>query len=82
MDFYPVKLSRNVRGYGTTDLANWSRGIVTVLPTIVLQVLLDRAHGELPSDTRILTSHWEKFHGKIGKIWRSVIATINAVRVS
>ena len=30
------------------------RGYVTVLPTIVLQAPLDRAHGELPSDTRTL----------------------------
>ena len=50
------------------------RGFVTVLPTIALQAPLDRARGELPSDTRILISHWEKFRGKTGKIWRSVIA--------
>ena len=51
------------------------RGFVTVLPTIVLQVLLDRAHGELPSYTWTLISHWEKSHRKTGEIWRSVIAT-------
>ena len=28
--------------------------------------------GELPSDTRTLISHWEKFRGKTGEIWRSV----------
>ena len=50
-------------------------GFVTVLSTIVLQALLDRARGDLPSDTRTLISHWEIFHGKIGKIWKSVIAT-------
>ena len=50
------------------------RGFVTVLPTIALQVPLDRARGELPSDTRTLISHWEKFRGKTGEIWRSVIA--------
>ena len=50
------------------------RGFVMVLPTIALQAPLDRARGELPSDTRILISHWEKFRGKTGKIWRSVIA--------
>ena len=36
------------------------RGFVTVLPTIALQAPLDRA---LPSDTRTLISHWEKFRG-------------------
>ena len=51
------------------------RGFVTVLPTIVLQAPLDRARGELPSDSRTLISHWEKFRGKTGEIWRSVIAT-------
>ena len=50
-------------------------GFVTVLPTIALQAPLDRARGELPSDTRTLTSHWEIFRGKIGEIWRSVIAS-------
>jgi hypothetical protein len=49
-------------------------GFVTVLSTIVLQVPLDRAHGELPSDTRTLISHWERLRGKIGEIWRSGIA--------
>ena len=62
------------------------RGFLTVLPTIALQVPLDRARGELPSDTRTLISHWEKFRGKTGEIWRSVIATnrtcANGVRFS
>ena len=40
------------------------RGFVTVLATIALQAPLDRARGELPSDTRTLISHWEKFRGK------------------
>ena len=48
------------------------RCFVTVLPTIALQAPLDRARGELPSDTR---SHWEKFCGKTGEIWKSVIGT-------
>ena len=52
------------------------RGFITGLSTIALQELLDRAGGELPSDTRTLISHWEIFCGKIGEIWRSVIATI------
>ena len=43
------------------------RGIVTILPTIALQAPLDRARGELPSDTRILISHWEKFRRKLVK---------------
>ena len=44
--------------------------------TIALQTPLDRAHGgELPSDILTLISHWEIFHGKIGEIWRSVVAT-------
>ena len=33
------------------------RGFLTVFPTIVLQAPLDRARGELPSDTRTLISH-------------------------
>ena len=52
----------------------WER-LRNVLPTIALQVPLDRAHGELPSDARTLISHWEKFRRKTGEIWRSVIAT-------
>ena len=52
-------------------------GFITVLPTIALQALLDRAHGELPSATRTMISHWEKFHGKTGEIWRSVIAILS-----
>ena len=51
------------------------RGFVRVLPTIALQAPLDRVRGELPSDTRTLMSHWEKFRGKTGEIWRSVIAS-------
>ena len=54
------------------------RGFVTVLPTIALQAPLGRARGELPSDTRTLIFHWEKFRGKTGEIWRSVIATKRA----
>ena len=50
-------------------------GFVMVLPTITLQAPLDRARGELPSDTQTLTSHWEKFCGKTDEIWRSVITT-------
>ena len=56
------------------------RGFVTVLPTIVLQAPLDRARGELPSDSRTLISHWEKFRGKTGEIWRSVTATVTEQR--
>ena len=33
------------------------RGFVTVLPAIALQAPLDRARGELPSDTRTLISY-------------------------
>ena len=58
------------------------RGFITVLPTIALQAPLDRAHGELPSDTRTLISHWEKFRGKTCEIWRSVIATLSATQCS
>ena len=43
------------------------RGFATVLPTIALQAPLDRARGELPSDTRTSISHWEKFRGKLVK---------------
>ena len=56
------------------------RGFVTVLPTIVLQAPLDRARGELPSDSQTLISHWEKFRGKTGEIWRSVIATFRRLQ--
>ena len=51
------------------------RGFVMVLTIIALQVPLDRARGELPSDARTLIFHWEIFRGKIGEIWRSGIAT-------
>ena len=50
------------------------RCFIVVLPTIALQAPLDRARGELPSDTRTLISHWGKFRGKTDEIWRSVIA--------
>ena len=52
------------------------RGFVTVLITITLQVPLDRARGELPSDARTLIFHWEIFCGKIGEIWISGIARL------
>ena len=51
------------------------RGFVTVLSTIVLQAPLDRAHGELPSDTWTLILHFEIFREKSGEIWRSEIAS-------
>ena len=44
------------------------RGFATVLRMITLQAPLDRARGELPSDTQTLISHWEKFCGKIDEI--------------
>ena len=55
------------------------RAFVTVLPTIAIQVPLDRARGEQPSDTRTLKSHWENFRGKTGGIRRSVIASISGI---
>ena len=51
------------------------RGYVTVLRTNALQARLDRARGELSSDTRTLIFHLKIIHGKIGEIWRSEIAT-------
>ena len=54
------------------------RGFVTVLSTIALQAPLDRARGELSSDTRTLIFHFEIFRGKIGEILRSEIATLRA----
>jgi hypothetical protein len=51
------------------------RGFITVLPTIAFQAPLDRARGELSSDTRTLISCREILRGKIGEIWRSEIAT-------
>ena len=54
-------------------------GFVMVLPTIALQAPLDRAHGELPSDTQTLISYWEKFRGKTVEIWRSIIVTWSSV---
>ena len=50
------------------------RGFATVLSTITLQALADRARGELPSDTRTLILHREIFRGKTGEIWRSGLA--------
>ena len=44
-----------------------------VLSTIMLEVLLDSAHGELPSDTQTLISYWEILHGNTGEIWKSEI---------
>ena len=51
------------------------RGYVTVLRTDTSQAPLDRARGELLSDTRTLISHLKIIRGKIGEIWRSEIAT-------
>ena len=51
------------------------RGYVTVLRTDALQAPLDRARGELSSDTRILIFRLKIIRGKIGEIWRSEIAT-------
>ena len=51
------------------------RGYVTVLRTDALQAPLDRARGELSSDTRTLIFHLKIIRGKIGEIWRSEIAT-------
>ena len=50
------------------------RGYVTVLRTDALQGPLDRARGELSSDTRTLIFHLKIIGGKIGEIWRSEIA--------
>ena len=54
------------------------RAYATVLFTNALQAPLDRARGELPSDTRTLISHSKILRGKIGEIWRTEIATIMA----
>ena len=54
-------------------------GFVTVLSMIALQAPLDRACGELPSDTRTLIFHFEIFCRKSGEIWRSEIATSKPV---
>ena len=51
------------------------RGFVRVWSMIALQALLGRARGELSSNTRTLTFHFEIFHGNIGEIWRSEIAS-------
>ena len=59
--------------YGETS---GGRGFVAVLSMIALQAPLDRARGELPSDTRTLIFHFEIFRGKSGEIWRSEIATV------
>ncbi|MCG8621289.1 MAG: hypothetical protein MJE68_04695, partial [Proteobacteria bacterium] len=50
------------------------RGYVTVLSTDTLQAPLDRARGELPSDTRTLIFHYKTIRGKISEIWRLDIA--------
>ena len=55
------------------------RGFVTVLSTIALQAPLDRARGELPSDTRTLIFHFEIFCRKSGEIWRSEITNNNII---
>ena len=57
------------------------RGFVTVLATIAFQVPLDRARGELPSDTRTLIFHIEIFRGKNSENlnWRSEIASISMI---
>ena len=52
------------------------RGYVTVLRTDALQAPLDRARGELSSDTRTLIFHLKIIRGKIGEIWRSEIASV------
>ena len=48
------------------------RGYVTVLSMDTLQAPLDRACGELPSDTRTLIFHYKIIRGEI---WRLDIAT-------
>ena len=53
------------------------RGYVTVLSTDTLQAPLDRARGELPSDTQTLIFHKKIIRGKISEIWRLDIATIS-----
>ena len=50
------------------------RGYVTALRTDALQAPLDRARGELSSDTRTLIFHLKIIRGKIDEIWRSEIA--------
>ena len=52
------------------------RGYVTVLRTDALQAPLDRARGELSSDSRTLIFHLKIICGKIGEIWRSEIAIV------
>ena len=78
----PLSCVRRLKGVASETFYGESfggRGFVTILHTIVLQAPLDRAYRELPSATRTLISHWEKFHGKTGKIWRSIIATIRCI---
>ena len=41
------------------------RGFVTILSTIALQALLDRARGELPSDTRKIDIPLQIYHNYI-----------------
>ena len=53
-------------------------GFVTVLPMIALQAPLDRARGELPSDTRTyiyIDIPLGEVSRKTGEIWKSVIAS-------
>ena len=50
------------------------RGFLIVVSTIALQALLDRARGELLSDTQTSIFYWDIFRRIIGEIWRSVIA--------
>ena len=57
------------------------RGFVMVLSTIALQAPLDRARGELPSDTRTLIFHIEIFRRKNSEIWRSEIASISMIQL-
>ena len=65
---YPAQFSRE------RTPSQSGRGYVTVLRTDALQARLDRARGELFSDTRTLIFHLKIIRGKIGEIWRSEIA--------
>ena len=58
------------------------RGYVTVLRTDALQARLDRARGELFSDTRTLIFHLKIIRGKIGEIWRSEIANTSMFNIT
>ena len=78
-----ITFQHSLKSVATTSwTASKSRKVIRTYTTVVyreytiaLQALLDRAHGELPSDIQTLISHWEIFHGKIGEIWRSAVAT-------